>query len=327
MESNGPRFEFGVYVGGPAGTESGMTVSGPANDASKINDALNDLQGSAPSFLARCYAGYHGTGKEPRTIEMDVERFTTLSRKLDLVLCFQSDDEDMEGWKAFITDHIEQYGQQTRYLQITEEANVNLPSLDGSHTHSRKALVEGIIHAKSIINNIGLNIQVGFNATPDFNPNKTFWKEIKDLARPEFYRSLDYVGLDFFPGVFRPLPSQNPADIHQLISKVIHAFKQDIADAGIDKDISLHITEHGFPTHVENSDQQQAEILSMIIGIIFELRSMFNIRTYELFSLRDADSNVKDVFYRFGIMQGDYSPKPAYFRLKELIKRFTGSIR
>jgi hypothetical protein len=322
MELITPQFEFGVYVGGAAGTESGMTAGGPPDDAKKINDALNDLQGSASSFLVRCYAGYHGRDKEPRAIALDVEHFTTLSRKLDLVLCFQADEESMEGWKKFITDHIKRYGQQIRYLQITEEANVNLPSLDGYRIHSRKALVEGIIHAKSIAKDNGLNIQVGFNATPDFSPNKTFWKEIKDLARPDFYHSLDYVGLDFFPGVFRPLPSQNPADVHQLISKVIYAFKQDIGDAGIDKDIPLHITENGFPTHIEGSDQQQAEMLSMIITIVFELRSRFDIRTYELFSLRDADSNVQDIFYQFGIMHDDYSPKPAYFSLKELIKLF-----
>ena len=323
MELISSEFEFGVYVGGAAGTESGMTAGGPPDDASKIKNALNDLQGSAPSFLVRCYAGYHGIDKEPRTIATDVEGFTTSNRKLDLVLCFQANEGNMEGWKKFITAHIERYGQQIKYLQITEEANVSLPSLDGYYNHSRKALVEGIIHAKSIIKGKGLYIQVGFNATPDFNPNKTFWKEIKNLARPDFYHSLDYVGLDFFPGVFRALPSQNQPDVHQLIAKVIQAFKNDIGDAGIDMNIQLHITENGFATHVDNSEQQQSEMLSMIITILFELRSKFNIQTYELFSLRDADSSVKDVFYRFGIMRDDYSPKPAYFTLKRLIEQFT----
>lgn len=322
MESITP-FEFGVYIGGASGTESGLTSGGPPDDPMKITEALNDLQESAPSFLVRCYAGFHGIDKARRTMSIDAGLFTTPARKLDLVLCFQAHDENMDGWTKFITDHIHQYGQQIRYLQITEEANVSLPSLDGYYPHSRKALVEGIVHAKNIINQHDLPIQVGFNATPDFNPNKTFWKEINDLATPEFYHSLDYVGLDFFPGVFRPLPSYNRADIHQLITKVIQAFKNDISDAGIDVNIPLHITENGFPTHVENSDQHQSGMLSVIIPILFELRSRFNIQTYELFSLRDADSAVKDVFYQFGVMRDDYSPKPAFFVLKDLVKQFS----
>lgn len=323
MELNTSTFEFGVYCFSASGTESGMTTSGPADDVQKITHALNDLQGSAATFLVRCYAGYHGVDRAPRTVSKDVLVLTSPTRKLDLVLCFQSNEEDMDGWKKFISDHIKLYGQHTKYLQITEEANVSLPSLDGYYSHSRKALVEGIIHAKEVILRNGFDVQVGFNATPDFNPNKTFWKDIKSLARPEFYYSLDYVGLDFFPGVFRPLPSRQYTDMHPIILNVIQAFKNDVADAGIEANIPLHITENGFATHLDDSDQLQSEMLSLIITIVVALRSRFNIRTYELFSLRDADSSVKDVFYQFGIMRDDYSAKPSFSTVKDLIKKFS----
>jgi hypothetical protein len=38
-----------------------------------------------------------------------------------------------------------------------------------------------------------------------------------------------------------------------------------------------------------------------------------------LFTLRDADSSREDIFCNFGIMRDDYSPKPAYTRLRSLI--------
>jgi hypothetical protein len=39
----------------------------------------------------------------------------------------------------------------------------------------------------------------------------------------------------------------------------------------------------------------------------------------ELFTLRDAGSSRDGIFYNFGIMRNDYSPKPAYTRLRSLI--------
>jgi len=53
---------------------------------------------------------------------------------------------------------------------------------------------------------LNLPILAGFNAVPDFDREYDVWREIATKATPLFYQSLDYVGLDFFPDVFRPLP-------------------------------------------------------------------------------------------------------------------------
>ena len=70
MESISSQFEFGVYLGGPSGTDSGMTNSGPPDNLVKIKHAFDALQGSASSFLVRCYAGYHGIGKAPGQFQL-----------------------------------------------------------------------------------------------------------------------------------------------------------------------------------------------------------------------------------------------------------------
>jgi len=319
-------FAFGIYAGGEAGTDTGMT-SGPANDPQRIIEALDKLQGLAESFLIRCYAAYLGAKTIARECPSETVSFLTPTRKLDLVLCFQADEDDMQGWKKFITSQIERYGGHIRYLQITEEANVNLPCLDGHYLNSRKALVEGIVHAKKAVRESGYPIEVGFNATPDFNPSRTFWKEIRNLATPDFYESLDYVGLDFFPGVFRPLPSHDPLEVEKLISSVIQAFKNDMADAGIASETPLHISENGFATAGDKSEDDQVTMLSMIISTLLNLRLQFNIHTYELFSLRDANSAVDDIFHRLGIMRDDYAPKRAFFAFADFIHRHSNSIQ
>lgn len=174
-------------------------------------------------------------------------------------------------------------------------------------------MVEGIIFAKKEIKEAGLSIEVGFNATPDFNPNRQFWKEIRSLATPVLYESLDYVGLDCFPDVFRPLPRDgDQLDAYGPLKQVISFFRNDMMDAGIRTDIPLHITENGWPTNSSRSESEQAKALEAIIRAIHSLRSEFNITTYELFDLRDADSKSEDIFYRFGVMNDDYTPKLAF---------------
>lgn len=43
------------------------------------------------------------------------------------------------------------------------------------------------------------------------------------------------------------------------------------------------------------------------------------IHRYELFNLRDADSSQNDIFYQFGLLRDDYSPKPAFAVFKKLV--------
>jgi hypothetical protein len=318
------NFTLGIYPGGLVGTETGMSTGYP-NDPAKIQYALDELQGDARYLGIRAYAGYHKKGGTGFTNPENPERYLKPGRKLDLVLCFQSEDEEMSGWLDFIGENIDQYAGMIECLQITEEANVNLPSLDGYYRNSRMALVEGVIAAKDCIIKKGLDIKVGFNATPDFNSDKAFWKEIAALATPVFYNSLDYVGLDFFPDVFRQIVIDDNLDaLRNGIHFLLNHFKNiDLAAAGISNQIPVHVTENGWPTGLGRAYEKQAIILNEIVRTIFACRAGFNIAKYELFDLRDADSDNDDLFYQFGIMRHDYTPKPAFEVYKLLIKELT----
>lgn len=316
--SNDP-FTFGIYPGGMSGTDTGLTT-GPADSAEAIENALHILQGDAPSFLVRAYIPYKSGQEAAHPTPPQPDQYARENRLLDLVLCFQSDEDDMSHWKAFIRDMVRKYGARLAKLQVTEEANANLPSLDGFYKHSRKALVEGIVAAKEEIRALGLQTIVGFNATPDFNPEKKFWLEIASLASPAFYDALDYVGLDFFPDVFRPIAGE---DLEGPIAGLITMFRADIEQAGIHGTIPLHITENGWPTSNNRTEQRQAVQLEKIIRIVYHHRKTFHITHYELFALRDADSGVQDLFYQFGILRDDYSPKPAFEMFRKIIGELT----
>jgi hypothetical protein len=49
-------------------------------------------------------------------------------------------------------------------------------------------------------------------------------------------------------------------------------------------------------------------------------REELNVTHWELFTLRDADSSNDGLFYQFGVLRDDYSPKPAFERLRGLFR-------
>ena len=319
------NLSFGIYPGGQLGTPNGMT-DGPPDNPAQILKALDILQGEHNTLMVRSYIIYKGKGIPPTLSNDKPEQFAIHGRQLDLVLCFQSFEEDLSGWINFIRDMIGIYHPYLGKLQITEEANVNLPVLDGHYQASRAALVAGIVAAHQVLKKMNLPIPVGFNATPDFNPNRQFWKEIGSLANQSFYEALGFVGLDFFPDVFRPIPGADDALVlENSIRYIISLYRDDMKQAGILHTIPIHITENGWPTGEGRSEEQQVERIEKIIQAIFKLRNELNITYYEFFALRDADSSMTDIFYRFGIMKDDYTPKKAFFTFKKIISELGAS--
>ena len=67
--------------------------------------------------------------------------------------------------------------------------------------------VEGVLEAKDEIATRGLEVAVGINATPSFNPADPFWPTLTKRGGAAFVTAVDYIGLDFFPDVFRRLPT------------------------------------------------------------------------------------------------------------------------
>lgn len=60
-------------------------------------------------------------------------------------------------------------------------------------------------------------------------------------------------------------------------------------------------------------------MLEATLHAVHELRAELNVTHWELFTLRDANSSKEDMFYRFGVLRDDYSPKPAFGVLRDLI--------
>ena len=321
---NTSQLTFGIYPGGVAGTQTGLT-KGPPDDPAQIKLALDGLQAAGRPLLVRVYkhfsrsplAAAHDDHPE------DVTQYLSDGRQLDLVLCFRDSSEDLTDWLSFIRDKLGLYGKQLAKIQITEEPNLATApgSADGGFPHVRKALVQGVVAAKEESRRLGLDVQVGFNAVPTFNPADDFWPDIGALGQQPFLDALDYVGLDCYPDVFRPFsPGNHLEKMRDAITFLLTNLRRvNLAAGKIPDSVPIHITENGWPTGEGRAPETQATVLEAIVRAVYAQRTAFNVTHYELFALRDGNSANPDLFHQFGILRDDYTPKPAFDTYRKLI--------
>ncbi|MET7426088.1 hypothetical protein [Dactylosporangium sp. NPDC005555] len=60
-----------------------------------------------------------------------------------------------------------------------------------------RAIVEGVLAARDEVDRLGLDVLVGCNSTPVFDPAQDFWTGLGRLGGGEFRAALGYAGLDF----------------------------------------------------------------------------------------------------------------------------------
>ena len=319
-------FLFGVYPGGVAGNDAGGLASGVPDDPASVRAVLDDLQGpGGKPLLIRCYAPFTddaGPGRTDIAAPARGELYAVNGRLLDLVLLYQSKSGDIEGYAQFARNAIQRYGAITLTVQIAEEPNVTgNPTLDGYYPDILPAIVTGVQAANGEARRLGFgHLRIGTNTTPLFGPSAGFYLELVRLGGRAFVDGLHYIGLDMFPDVFRPIGDQT---IRTGTAGLLRYHRRDVLEPAGLGHLPLHITEHGWPTGPDRTQERQASVLKDVIESVLEQKEDLNIAAYELFSLRDADSGNPDMFHQFGIMTDAYFPKPAYRVFKDLLNTFT----
>ena len=277
----------------------------------------NRRAGPSSSAVTRYIRG----GRVEIETPTDFTRYIHDGRVLDLVLCFHDPAGDVDAWQAFVRERVRRYGPYLGMLQVAEEPNSTGPGGDGPYPNLQQAIAVGVIAAKEEARQHGYRMQIGFNTAPSFSPADPFWTAMGAAVTPEFLAALDYVALDFFPDVFRPLPGGDSLQaLAQAVGGVIRFYREtSLALGRIPATVPMHIGENGWPTGPTRSYERQAAVLDTIVRTIHAHSAEYNITHYMHFDLRDADSANPDIFYQFGLMRDDYTPKPAFHRYQELI--------
>jgi hypothetical protein len=299
---------FGVYPGGPTGGEGTELTIGPPDDPERIEAALADL--SVP--VVRCYVGFWDPPGRDWDTPADSRRYATDGRRLDLVLQYQSASGDVAGFVEFVRDRVRTLGRYAETIQVCEEPNLDRPLLDGSSPRVREALTRALPAARAEADALGLNVRIGFNVVPAA-PDDDFFADLARLGGSDFAAAVDYVALDCFPDVFRPIPGERIAD---AVGGLVDGLRRRaLPTAGLDPATELRIGEHGWPTGPGRDERTQSDRIETVV----RAAAKYGVTAYTLFSLRDSDSGVADLFHQFGVMRSDYTPKLAYHRFKELV--------
>jgi hypothetical protein len=311
---------FGIYPGSAVGDTG---PAGPPDRPDKINQALAELQGCPDRpFTVRAYDAYADPGDTVRATTLQTPagygRYLGSGRTLDLVAQYHSRSGDIDGYCAFIDQLIDCHGEHIASLQIAEEPNITgNPLLDGAYPRITEALIAGVRAAKDKTRRSGHpGLKVGCNSSPLIGPDSAFFTDLTRAGGSQFIADLDYIGLDFFPDVFRPIA---PASLASVVQGLLHAHRRDnLAPAGLGH-LPLVITEHGWPTGPGRTAERQAEVLRTVIGVISRNARALSITGYIHHTLRDARSAGSGLFCQFGLMTDDYTPKPAFHVYQELI--------
>jgi len=315
---------FGIYAGSVAGTETEL-ATGKEDNPQLILQALNQLSNPDKIFLVRGYIHYLGEGQLGYEAPENIEQYANENRQLDIVICYRSSKYNEDDWIKSVIKIINRYKDKLSTIQITEEPNLKTAFAgDGSFDNIEKALLTGVVMAKKEIERQQLKIKVGFNATPSFNPADNFWNTIGNDDFKKLRDAIDYIGLDFYPDVFRPVALDGqPNDLEQSVKGVLRHFRNvNLKTGNIPLSVPIHITENGWATGDNRTYERQAEVMDKIIRTVLSIKDELNIDTYEVFALRDTDTSNQNIFYQFGLLNDDYLPKPAF----EIFQRFAKEI-
>ena len=320
IDSTSGGLTFGIYPGSAVGH---VGPAGPADCPGQINEALDQLQG-APGrpFIVRAYHVYADLGGtahgSPSQTPAECDRYLDRGRVLDLVAQYHSRSGDIDGYCAFVERLIDRYGEHLATLQVGEEPNITgNPLLDGDYPRVTDALVAGIRTAKDKARNGGNpGLKIGCNSSPLFGTDAEFFTDLTRAGGGQLIDDLDYIGLDFFPDVFRPIA---PASLDGAVQALLGAHRRHrLAPAGLGH-LPLIITEHGWPTGPGRPASRQAEVLAAVIDVTSRNAEALNITGYIHHTLRDARSAGSGLFDQFGLMTDDYTPKPAFGVYRDLI--------
>ena len=332
----GPRLRYGITPRVQAGQVGPVPAEAVPEDRGKTLDALSRLRPSEGPFVVRLNRFFWSDRRE------GIERFLKLAKRytrrgylVELQLRYHP-DERQEGkigrWTDYVRRVVTRFGRNPRVvaIQVTNEVNFafSADSSDGAYDRARDALVRGVIAAKRRAERRGYDqLEVGFNWFYRTDPGneQRFWEYLRDEGGRRFVRAVDWIGLDAYPDTFFP-PVEVPGEERDGMVNAMSSLRCFAAIPGIPMKVPIHVEENGWPTPPGRSYQRQADFLANAAGAVDDFRGTYNVTDYRWFNLRDGDTSSPMLAQRYGLLESDYDPKPAFDVYRRLIeKRSIGS--
>lgn len=328
---------FGIYPGGGAGTIGAGAALRPEDPAQRLA-ALEQLAGGHP-FVLHLYVNYTGpTGSSAaqQADEQGIAQYAAAGFDVELVLCYRPNDhgssQQAHGFARFVRDAVSSLADNPRLvsLQVTNEANAAgaANATDGYYAHAKDALITGVIAAKHEARALGrAGLAVGFNWAYATDPGQSdFWRYLHHHGGARFRHAVDWVGIDVYPGTWGPAIDSTrlgPAAA-AMTGQALHALRHRYMPlAGLPRQVAIHVSENGYPTGSARTPAMQEAVMRAAIITVAALRSRYHITDYRWFDLRDANSASANFEDHYGLLNDDYTPKPAFALYRRLIAQYS----
>src|SRR5215212_739392 len=327
----GPPLRFGITPGvqtGQLGTgaQPPRTPEQPAKQLA----ALRALVPKGVPFVLRLHRFFWSEG-EPgvkRFLTL-ADRYTSAGYRVELQLRYHPNEQqegDIAAWTAFVRSIVDRFGPNPRVVAIQVTNEVNLPdspdSSDGAYEGGRDALIQGVIAAKDEARRRGYNqLEIGFNWAYRYTPqgDQSFWNYLRDNGGPGFIASLDWIGLDAYPGTFIP-PADTEGGERDALVNAMSSLRCYSRGARIPDSVPIHVEENGWPTSPPTRTyERQVQALETQIRAFHDFRGTYNVSDYRWFDLRDSDTTSPNPQQQYGLMTDTYVEKPAFGRYRSLI--------
>jgi len=264
-------------------------------------------------------------------------RFARRGYQIELQVRYHPDaaqEGDLQAWREHVREVVRRFGRIRGViaLQIANEVNISFSpdSSDGAYERATEALVTGVIAAKREVRRLRLHrLEIGFNWfwRLDDDTEGRFWAALRDHGGRRFARSVDWIGLDVYPGTV--YPAVVPAGGERAaIRSSLRSLRSFARVPGIPRSTPIHIEENGWPTLLpQRGYAEQARRLRAMVRAVSALRSAYGVSDYRWFNLRDADSAAPTLFQHFGLLESDYGEKPAFAAYRALVRELGGKAR
>jgi hypothetical protein len=326
----GPAMRFGITPG----VQTGQLGTGPQpprtpEEPDKQLAALQALRPPGVPFVLRLHRFFWSDREAGVQHFLELaDRYTRAGYLVELQLRYHPDAQqegDIDAWTAHVRDVVRRFGPNRRVVAIQVTNEVNLPdspdSSDGYYERGRDALVEGVVAAKDEARKHGFDqLQIGFNWAYRYTPDgdRSFWAYIRDHGGARLRESLDWIGLDAYPGTFFP-PASTPGGERDGVVNALDSLRCYTRFAQIPDAVPIHVEENGWPTSPTRTYERQVEALETQVRAFHDFRGTYNVSDYRWFNLRDGDSTSPNFQVQYGLMTDLYAEKPAFARYRDLV--------
>jgi hypothetical protein len=325
---------FGVDPG-LAGSVGGMQLPSVPDDAAKDLQAVQALRPAGRVLVVRLNRLFWSDGNAGiASFKRTVSTYTRAGFEVEIQVRYHPPSNqagNIAAWDAYVRQVVDSLGANRDVVAMTITNEVNVPispnTSDGYYQGADQALVGGIeaAHAEALKRGYD-QLRFGFTYAYRFSPqgDAAMFQYIGAHGGATFQKALGFVGLDFYPGSFYP-PVMLPGDTYRAeMAQALGVVRDCLAPmAGIGAGVPIWITENGVPTGVL-SDAQQAAALVQLVRAAYDYSGTYNVTDYRWFNLRDAVSSGPETlsgltFASDGLLQSDYSRKPAFADYRSLI--------